>query len=83
MIVDFQHHFTPRELLKEAPGDKQITRYDENGAERPPLIASPPPAPNADTSPPQAAAAEPEEPETEPPATGGAEVVRLDRFRKK
>lgn len=32
MIVDFQHHFTPKELLKEAPGDKQVTRYDENGA---------------------------------------------------
>ena len=54
----------------------------EEGAERAPLIASPPPAPSADTSPPQAAAA-PEEPEAEPPATGGAEVVRLDRFRKK
>ena len=54
----------------------------EKGAEPPPLIASQPPAPSADTSPPQAAAA-PEEPEAEPPATGGAEVVRLDRFRKK
>ena len=32
MIVDFQHHFTPKELLKEDPGDGQITRYDENGA---------------------------------------------------
>lgn len=31
MIVDFQHHFTPKELLKEDPGDRQITRYDENG----------------------------------------------------
>lgn len=31
MIVDFQHHFTPKELLKEDPGDGQITRYDENG----------------------------------------------------
>ena len=31
MIVDFQHHFTPKELLKEDPGDGQITRFDENG----------------------------------------------------
>lgn len=31
MIVDVQHHFTPKELLKEDPGDRQITRYDENG----------------------------------------------------
>ena len=54
----------------------------EDGAERPPLIASPPPAPSTATSPPHAAAAS-EEPETEPPSTGGAEVVRLDRFRKK
>ena len=22
MIVDFQHHFTPRELIKEDPGDR-------------------------------------------------------------
>ena len=32
MIVDFQHHFTPRELIKEDPGDKLIVRFDENGA---------------------------------------------------
>jgi predicted TIM-barrel fold metal-dependent hydrolase len=32
MIVDFQHHFTPRELIKEDPGNKRILRYDENGA---------------------------------------------------
>ena len=24
MIVDFQHHFTPRELIKEDPGDGMI-----------------------------------------------------------
>ena len=32
MIVDFQHHFTPRELFKEDPGDRRILTYDENGA---------------------------------------------------
>src|SRR5499427_5983289 len=32
MIVDFQHHFTPRELIKGDPGDKLILHYDENGA---------------------------------------------------
>ena len=32
MIVDFQHHFTPRELIKEDPGDKLIVRFDDNGA---------------------------------------------------
>ena len=32
MIVDFQHHFTPRELFKEDPGDRPILTYDENGA---------------------------------------------------
>lgn len=32
MIVDFQHHYTPRALFKEDPGDKVILRYDENGA---------------------------------------------------
>ena len=32
MIVDFQHHFTPRELIKEDPGDRLILHYDENGA---------------------------------------------------
>jgi predicted TIM-barrel fold metal-dependent hydrolase len=32
MIVDFHHHFTPRELIKEDPGDRLILTYDENGA---------------------------------------------------
>lgn len=32
MIIDFQHHFTPRELFKEDPGDRRILTYDENGA---------------------------------------------------
>ena len=32
MIVDFQHHFTPRELIKEDPGDRLIVHYDENDA---------------------------------------------------
>ena len=32
MIVDFQHHFTPRELIKEDPGDRLILHYDESGA---------------------------------------------------
>lgn len=31
MIVDFQHHFTPRELIKEDPGAGKITRYDSEG----------------------------------------------------
>ncbi len=32
MIVDFQHHFTPRELIKEDPGQGRIVHFDENGA---------------------------------------------------
>jgi predicted TIM-barrel fold metal-dependent hydrolase len=32
MIVDFQHHFTPRELIEEDPGNRRILHYDENGA---------------------------------------------------
>jgi predicted TIM-barrel fold metal-dependent hydrolase len=32
VIVDFQHHFTPRELIKEDPGDRLVLHYDENGA---------------------------------------------------
>jgi predicted TIM-barrel fold metal-dependent hydrolase len=32
MIVDFQHHFTPRELIKEDPGDRLILNYDAQGA---------------------------------------------------
>ncbi len=32
MIVDFQHHFTPRELIKEDPGDRLILHYDAMGA---------------------------------------------------
>src|SRR5580658_10248483 len=32
MIVDFQHHFTPRELIKEDPGDRLILHYDALGA---------------------------------------------------
>jgi predicted TIM-barrel fold metal-dependent hydrolase len=32
MIVDFQHHFTPRELIKEDPGDRLIVHFDEHGA---------------------------------------------------
>jgi predicted TIM-barrel fold metal-dependent hydrolase len=32
MIVDFQHHFTPRELIKEDPGDRMILNYDAQGA---------------------------------------------------
>jgi 2,3-dihydroxybenzoate decarboxylase len=31
LIVDFQHHFTPRELFKEDPGDRRVLTYDENG----------------------------------------------------
>src|SRR5437773_12518014 len=31
MIVDFQHHFTPRELIKEDPGDRLILHYDALG----------------------------------------------------
>ena len=32
MIIDFQHHFTPRELIKEDPGDRLILHYDARGA---------------------------------------------------
>jgi uncharacterized protein len=32
MIVDFQHHFTPCELIKEDPGDRLILHYDALGA---------------------------------------------------
>jgi 2,3-dihydroxybenzoate decarboxylase len=32
MIVDFQHHFTPREMFKEDLGDKLIVAFDETGA---------------------------------------------------
>ena len=32
MIVDFQHHFTPRELIKQDPGEGMILAYDETGS---------------------------------------------------
>jgi aminocarboxymuconate-semialdehyde decarboxylase len=32
MIVDFQHHFTPRELIKEDPGNRLVLHYDALGA---------------------------------------------------
>jgi predicted TIM-barrel fold metal-dependent hydrolase len=32
MIVDFQHHFTPRELIKEDPGTGMIVHFDAQGA---------------------------------------------------
>src|ERR1700756_775412 len=32
MIVDFQHHFTPRELIKDGPGARLILHYDALGA---------------------------------------------------
>jgi predicted TIM-barrel fold metal-dependent hydrolase len=32
MIVDFQHHFTPRELVKTAPGGGRVVQFDESGA---------------------------------------------------
>src|SRR6202140_3105996 len=32
MIVDFQHHFTPRELIKDDPGDRLVLNYDALGA---------------------------------------------------
>ncbi|MDE2166982.1 MAG: amidohydrolase family protein [Alphaproteobacteria bacterium] len=32
MIVDFQHHFTPRELFKDDLGNRRILQYDESGA---------------------------------------------------
>jgi hypothetical protein len=32
MIVDFQHHFTPRELFNEDLGSRRILQYDETGA---------------------------------------------------
>jgi predicted TIM-barrel fold metal-dependent hydrolase len=33
-VIDFQHHFIPRELFKEDPGDRRTLQYDENGAPR-------------------------------------------------
>ena len=32
MIVDFQHHFTPRELIKDDPGNRLVLHYDALGA---------------------------------------------------
>jgi len=32
LIVDFHHHFTPRELVREDPGDRLLLTYDESGA---------------------------------------------------
>ena len=32
VIVDFQHHFTPRELIEKDPGERLVLYYDENGA---------------------------------------------------
>src|SRR2546430_16093326 len=32
MIVDFQHHFTPRELMPKDLGRRKIVSYDEHGA---------------------------------------------------
>lgn len=32
MIVDFHHHFTPRELVRDDPGDQLVLAYDENNA---------------------------------------------------
>ena len=32
MIIDFQHHFTPRELIKDDLGDGLVLHYDETGA---------------------------------------------------
>jgi predicted TIM-barrel fold metal-dependent hydrolase len=32
MIVDFQHHFTPRELFREDLGDRRVLQYDATGA---------------------------------------------------
>jgi predicted TIM-barrel fold metal-dependent hydrolase len=31
MIVDFQHHYSPRELFPEDLGDKKVVQYDERG----------------------------------------------------
>jgi hypothetical protein len=31
MIVDFQHHFTPRDLIRDGSGDRLVRHYDENG----------------------------------------------------
>ncbi len=31
MIVDFQHHFTPRELIRQDPGDRLVLHYDALG----------------------------------------------------
>lgn len=32
MVVDFQHHFAPREIFKEDLGDRRILTFDANGA---------------------------------------------------
>ena len=32
MIVDFQHHFTPHELMPKDLGRRKIVTYDEHGA---------------------------------------------------
>ena len=32
MIVDFQHHFTPRQLMPKDLGRRKLVSYDENGA---------------------------------------------------
>ena len=31
MIVDFQHHYSPRELFADDLGDKEVVQYDERG----------------------------------------------------
>ncbi len=74
-------------LQFEEVGDEESERpapanASEKGAGRPPLMASSPSVPEPAAPPAQAAAVR-EEPGSEPPAAGGAEVVRLDRFRKK
>ena len=32
MIIDFQHHFTPRELIAQDPRERLILHYDAHGA---------------------------------------------------
>lgn len=70
------------EVGEEADGERPApANASEQGAGQP-VTPLTPPAPAPAEAPPQTAAAT-EESEPEPPATGGAEVVRLDRFRKK
>ena len=81
--LQFETITEPQADAANAPAESPAARKTSETSEKPRKPARHQPPQKSPASPPAPAATGPKLVETEPPKPGGAEVVRLDRFRKK